>query len=123
MRIYISGPMRGLPEYNFPAFYAAEAALKAEGHHPINPARIDEDIYGFDRHSPLEDQDFDLKMTIICDVEEILHSDAIYMLDGWWHSLGAFAEWAVARWGKKKVLYQSRWKGLVTLKRLLKKGE
>ena len=39
MRIYIAGPMTGLPDSNYPAFHAAEARLQALGHEPHNPAR------------------------------------------------------------------------------------
>ena len=39
--IYIAGPMRGYPEFNFPAFYAAEERLRARGHAVFNPARRD----------------------------------------------------------------------------------
>ena len=31
MKIFISGPMRGIPYYNFPAFDAARAAFEAVG--------------------------------------------------------------------------------------------
>jgi hypothetical protein len=31
--------MSGLPEYNYPAFHAAEAELRAAGHGVFNPAR------------------------------------------------------------------------------------
>lgn len=37
-KIYIAGPMSGLPEYNYPAFHSAEAQLKALGHETLNPA-------------------------------------------------------------------------------------
>jgi len=37
-KIYIAGPMSGLPEYNYPAFHAADAELKALGHETLNPA-------------------------------------------------------------------------------------
>jgi hypothetical protein len=31
LRVYVSGPMSGLPEFNFPAFHAVAAALRAKG--------------------------------------------------------------------------------------------
>lgn len=39
MRLYIAGPMTGLPDYNYPAFDAAAADLTERGHEAINPAR------------------------------------------------------------------------------------
>ena len=40
-RIYISGAMTGMPDFNRPAFIAVEAALRAQGYTDIaNPARI-----------------------------------------------------------------------------------
>lgn len=38
MKLYIAGPMTGLPKYNYPAFHAAEAQLKAAGYETLNPA-------------------------------------------------------------------------------------
>ena len=38
MRIYIAGPMTGLPEFNYPAFNAAAARLRALGYEVLNPA-------------------------------------------------------------------------------------
>jgi hypothetical protein len=43
MIIYISGPMTGLPELNFPAFHAAAAQLRSLGYEVINPAEFGED--------------------------------------------------------------------------------
>lgn len=37
-RVYIAGPMTGLPEFNFPAFHAAAARLRAHGLEVENPA-------------------------------------------------------------------------------------
>jgi hypothetical protein len=42
-KIYLSGPMTGLPDLNFPAFNAAASALRAKGLNVINPAEINID--------------------------------------------------------------------------------
>lgn len=39
MKIYISGPITGLPYGNIHAFMDAENALIAAGHEPVNPHR------------------------------------------------------------------------------------
>lgn len=39
-RIYLSGPMSGLPELNFPAFAAEAARLRGLGFEVVNPAEI-----------------------------------------------------------------------------------
>jgi hypothetical protein len=39
MRIFIAGPMRGLHEFDFPAFHRTAAKLRAEGHEVFNPDR------------------------------------------------------------------------------------
>lgn len=39
MKVYIAGPMTGYPDFNYPAFFAAQDALIGVGHEPINPAR------------------------------------------------------------------------------------
>lgn len=39
-RVYISGPMTGLPEFNRPEFMEAEQLIKELGCKPVNPARI-----------------------------------------------------------------------------------
>ena len=37
-RIYLAGPMTGIPDYNYPAFHAEAARLRALGYHVENPA-------------------------------------------------------------------------------------
>ena len=40
-RIYLSGPMTGRPEFNFPAFHAAASELRSRGMAVVNPAEIE----------------------------------------------------------------------------------
>lgn len=37
-RVYISGPMSGMENLNFPAFNGAESVLKSAGYTTLNPA-------------------------------------------------------------------------------------
>jgi hypothetical protein len=48
MKIYLAGPMRGVPLFNFPAFDAAAAALRKLGHTVFNPAERDNEHHGTD---------------------------------------------------------------------------
>lgn len=48
MILYLAGPMRGIPEFNFPAFMSAAADLRAQGHIVFNPAERDNRVHGCD---------------------------------------------------------------------------
>ena len=41
MKIYVSGPMSGLPLNNVPAFNVAAKKLRAKGYRVVNPAELD----------------------------------------------------------------------------------
>ncbi len=97
MKVYLAGPMRGIPQYNFPAFFAAEARWKAAGWEVVNPARLDHEIDGSRLDWPVEHY-------MARDLPELIGSDAIAMLPGWESSEGANKELAVARWTGKQVL-------------------
>lgn len=113
-KIYIAGPMRGIPLFNFPAFDNAAEEIRSVGGIPFNPAEMDRSA-GFNPESLPASTDwrdvaalgFDMDAAIERDLDAIRASDAIYMLDGWQRSHGASTEHAVAVWAGKKVYYQS----------------
>lgn len=94
--IYIAGPMKGYPLYNFPAFDAAAEQLATDGWDPINPAQLDRDA-GFDPERDPVTPEF-LKEAMKRDLLALLEADALALLPGWWESKGAKAEKAVAQW-------------------------
>jgi hypothetical protein len=109
--IYIAGPMRGIPLYNFPAFDAAHAKLQLDlGYKVINPAQLDRQA-GFDPAIDLPaDWDwhtlpdhFSLADAMRRDFEAIMQSDELCLLPGWQLSRGATAEKALAEWRGLRV--------------------
>lgn len=100
-KVYISGPMRSIPDFNFPAFFVLEQELKDLGFDVLNPARIDAEG-GFDWEGTTGNEDlsqmgFNLKEALAHDLKWIItEADVIYMLPGWKNSKGATAERAAA---------------------------
>jgi hypothetical protein len=83
-RLYIAGPMTGLPEQNFPAFRAAAAQLVEAGYEVTDPSTLGE-------HDDWAWADY-LKR----DLPELLKCDGVAVLDGWSESKGASIEVRVA---------------------------
>lgn len=115
--IYIAGPMSGYPEFNFPAFFAAEDTLRHEGFIVFNPAakdaeyNLDEEACKTGDHELVTEKGFDFKKAYLWDVEKVIESDGIYMLKGWEYSPGACGEHAVAvamkKWNKDyEIIYE-----------------
>lgn len=84
MTTYIAGPMTGLPDYNYPAFHAAAAELRAQGIHVRSPAEHD--------HGTHQPYDFYMRLAL----RALLDCDAILLLPGWETSKGARLEYDIA---------------------------
>lgn len=83
--LYLSGPMTGHEDWNYPAFHNAAAKLRSSGYAVINPA----EAYDGDTTLP-----FDVYLRH--DLRSILRDcDTIVVLDGWEKSPGAVLEVAV----------------------------
>jgi len=114
MKIYVAGPMRGIPFFNFPAFHAAAANLRAQGHIVFSPAERDIEAHGTDisKGNVAGDEalaaalhGFNLREALCDDLKFIcLKADAIALLPGWEKSKGAKAEYATAKALGLKVL-------------------
>lgn len=86
MTVYLSGPMTGIPQRNFPAFRAATAQLRARGLTVITP------------HELASSPSLDWATAMRIDLAGLLRSglDALVLLPGWPASRGARVELALA---------------------------
>lgn len=105
-RIYIAGPMRGLPQYNFPAFDKARDEWMARGWEVVSPADMDRELDGFDENDP-DAAVHPIEHYMRRDIEALLTVDAVAFLDNWRTSSGARVEWVVAK-ALGLELYQAR---------------
>jgi len=78
IRIYLSGPMTGIPENNFPAFHFWAARLRADGYDVVSPAEIQEAGTW--------------ELCLRADLRELCTCDAIALIPGWEGSKGAHLE-------------------------------
>jgi hypothetical protein len=98
--------MRGIAQFNFPAFHEAARQLRADGHEVFSPAEKDNERYGTDISKGNSDGDetkaaaehgFNLREAFAVDLMWICqHAEGIALLPGWENSKGARAERAVA---------------------------
>ena len=87
--IYLSGPMRGYENSNYPLFHSVTKSLRYVGHRVYNPAEFPHN--GTHETFPLRSA-FAAYCNFIC-----LEATAIYLLPGWEKSLGVSAEMALAK--------------------------
>ena len=91
-RVFISGPMTGIEDYNKPAFDEAEKKLKEAGFSVFNPAWMD------------FDSGWDYGDIMGIDMAALSRCNYIYQLEGWERSDGACAEWEFAKSCRLKVI-------------------
>ena len=95
--IYISGPMTGLPDFNYPAFNAAAARLRAAGYNVVNPA---------EKYLPTSAH---WSEHLRADIKAMMDCDSVATLPGWAASKGAKLELSVARPLGFTVLSVEQW--------------
>ena len=83
-RIYIAGPMTGLPDFNYPAFHAEAQRLRNAGWHVENPAE--------NPPPPCGSWAGYMRLALA----QLVTCDSIAMLPGWTASRGAKLEHQVA---------------------------
>lgn len=94
MKIYISGPMTGLPDYNFPAFNEAARKLRTLGFAVVNPVELNAHL----------GTDADWHVYLRNDIRALCDCDVVALLPGWEDSNGAHLELHLAhRMGLKVV--------------------
>lgn len=82
MRIYLSGPMSGIEDNNFPEFHKWAAKLRADGHDVVSPAEIQEAGTW--------------ELCLRADHRELCTCEGIALMPGWENSKGANLELHVA---------------------------
>jgi len=81
-RLYVSGPMSGIPDCNYPAFEAAATELQLARYIVVNPAA---NAIGASYREIIKE-----------DLRDLMTCDGIATLEGWWGSKGATLEVHVA---------------------------
>lgn len=84
MRVYVAGPMTGLPQLNYPAFHAVAEVLRRIGYEVESPAENDAPVSG-------EWRDW-----MRLGLTQMLRCDTVATLKGWKKSKGARLEVQVA---------------------------
>lgn len=84
MKLYLSGPMSGIPEWNFPEFNRIAKLLRSHGYDIVNPAENVHNV-GKEWHECLR-----------YDIVQLVGCDGIALMAGWHKSRGARLEFEIA---------------------------
>lgn len=97
MKLYLAGPMSGLPDWNYPYFIKVEAALVDQGYEIVNPARLHpapNATTRVDWNNPEWTRLW--RQFVVEDLQHLMQCDGIAALKGWRKSRGARVELNVA---------------------------
>lgn len=91
IRLYISGPMSGYEDFNFPAFNNLAADIRDNFNYVevVNPVDISKAVQELNPNALYEDY-------LREDFRELIDCDAVFLLEGWKDSGGCRKEVAVA---------------------------
>lgn len=95
-RLYLAGPMAGMPDHNYPLFHSEAARLRGLGYEIINPAEIN---LGADsvKHVTMQEQTRHWQQCMKKDIAALLTCSGIVLLPGYHYSGGALLEASLAR--------------------------
>lgn len=115
MKIYVAGPMSGIPNFNFPLFDAVTKFFRGYSHEVFNPAERDNERHGVNISADNAEgsiekaaaqHGFSLRQALEDDTRWICqNAEAIALLPGWEKSKGANAEKALAEALGVQVFY------------------
>lgn len=112
MKIYLAGPMSGIPQFNFPAFHQATASLRKQGWEVVSPAEEDhKQGIGAKAEASKEGNPADIPETwgqvLARDVQLLADTgiQGIVFLPGWTDSRGARLEATVGLLHKGFLFY------------------
>lgn len=113
MRLYLAGPMTGLPQFNYPAFASWAKALRYHGFEVISPHEEDNATMQAEALASLVGDPTVLsetpEETALRNVRGIAESDGLALIPGWHSSSGAVHEIATATRFKLPVAPVQLW--------------
>lgn len=95
MKVYLSGPMKGYPDSNFPEFHRRAAHLRLLGFDVVNPAEIKIDMEEPPESAHGEWKQF-YQMCLRADIRALMDCDGLVLLRGWERSNGSHLELHIA---------------------------